>query len=86
MYVDALVKGVEKLGIQKDLAVKLAAQMLIGSGKMLLETGENPNKLKEDVCSSGGSTIEGIKVMENNNLIKIMEDAVRASYEKNKKL
>lgn len=58
----------------------------IGSGKMLLETGENPNKLKEDVCSPGGSTIEGIKVMENNNLIKIMEDAVRASYEKNKKL
>ena len=86
MYVDALVKGVEKIGIRKDLAIKLAAQMLIGSGKMLLKTGEDPNKLKENVCSPGGSTIEGIKVMEANNLTKIMEDAVRASYEKNKKL
>ena len=60
--------------------------MLIGSGKMILETGEDPNKLKEDVCSPGGSTIEGIKIMENNNLKQIMEDALKASYEKNKKL
>ena len=85
-FVDALVSGAKKLGIQKELAIKLAAQMLIGSGKMILETGESPNKLKEDVCSPGGSTIEGIKIMENNNLKQIMEKATQASYEKNKKL
>lgn len=86
MFADALISGVEKLGIEKQLAIKLAGQMLIGSGKMILETGEDPNKLKEDVCSPGGSTIEGIKIMENNNLKQIMEDALKASYEKNKKL
>ena len=86
MFADSLVSGVEKLGIQKEIATKLAAQMLIGSGKMILETGEDPNKLKEDVCSPGGCTIEGIKIMENNNLKQIIEGVVKASYEKNKKL
>lgn len=86
MYVDALVCGVEQLGIDRQLAIKLGAQMLIGTGKLMLESGKDPDTLKKEVCSPGGSTIEGIKVMEDNNLKKIMIDAVKASYEKNKKL
>lgn len=86
MFVDALAEGANDCGVDKDLSIKLAAQMLIGAGKLILTSGKDPNQLKQEVCSPGGSTIEGVKVLEDNNLKQIVKDAVKASYEKNKKL
>ena len=86
MFVDALADGANRCEVDKQLAIKLAAQMLIGAGKLILESGKDPNTLKTEVCSPGGSTIEGVKVLENNDFKGIVMDAVKASYEKNKKL
>ena len=86
LYADALISAVENIGIENELATKLAGEMLIGAGKTILETGKKPSTLIDEVCSPGGCTIEGIKVMQDNNIKDIMMQATSASYEKNKKL
>jgi pyrroline-5-carboxylate reductase len=52
------------MGIPRPMATKFAAQVLIGAGKMVLETGRHPGQLKDEVCSPGGTTITGIHAME----------------------
>ena len=67
-------------------AMLLAAQMACGSARMVLDTQAHPGALKDDVCSPGGSTIEGVKVLENRDLAGTVMDCVKASFEKNKLL
>ena len=86
MFVDGLAEGANRYEVDRELAIKLAAQMLIGAGKLILETGKDPEQLKIEVCSPGGSTIEGVKVLEDNDFKNIVMEAVKASFEKNKKL
>jgi pyrroline-5-carboxylate reductase len=83
MFIKSLAQGGIECGIDSQTALKLAAQTVIGSAKLLIESGENPDVLKERVCSPGGSTIEGVKSLESNKLEDIVVEAVKASYRRN---
>lgn len=59
-----------------------AAQTLAGSAEMLLKTGEHPAKLKDAVCSPAGSTIEGVKALEDGSFRASAMNAVKNAYER----
>ncbi len=82
---DALADGGVKMGLSRQLALKLATQTMLGSSSMVIEeinkqsNGKHIMQLKEEVCSPGGTTIYGISELEKNKvrsaLIKCVEEA-----------
>ena len=86
MVIDALADGGVLMGLPRDVALKLAAQTMLGSAKTVLETGKHPEDLKDSVCSPGGTTIEGVKVLEDYGMRAAFISAVQASAEKSKEL
>ena len=76
---DAAVAG----GMPRAQAYKFAAQAVLGSAKMVLETGLHPGELKDQVCSPGGTTIQGVRRLEQGSVRADIMDAVIAAYEKN---
>ena len=77
--IEALSDGAVAVGLPRELATQLAAQTLIGAGKMVLETGEHPGALKDMVTSPGGTTIEGLHEMEAAGVRNGLMNAVRAA-------
>jgi len=69
-------------GITRPAAYRLAAQSILGSAKLLLETGKHPGELKDAVCSPGGTTIQGVRALEQAGLRSAGMEAVIAAYEK----
>jgi pyrroline-5-carboxylate reductase len=82
MFVEAMADGGVKNGLPRDLSYQLAAQTMVGTGKMLLETGLHPGQLKDMVSSPGGTTIEGIKALEENGLRHGVIDCVDKATKK----
>lgn len=86
MFIRGLAEGGMECGIDEKTALQMAAQTALGSAKLLMESGENPSDLIEKVCSPGGSTIEGVKSLDNDNLEDVVVEAVKAAYRRNVEL
>lgn len=67
-------------------AIQAAAQAVMGSAKMVLETGEHPAVLKDNVCSPGGTTIEAVEALEKGNFRGTVMQAMEACAKKNQQM
>jgi pyrroline-5-carboxylate reductase len=86
LMIEALSDGGVAAGLPREIATKLAAQTVMGSAKMLLETGLHSGALKDMVTSPGGTTIEGLHELEKGGVRGAIINAVRAASEKSKRL
>ncbi len=86
LFIEAMADAAVALGIKRDDALKIAAATVMGSGKLVLETGEHPAVLKDKVCSPGGTTIEGVKALEECGLRNSVIKAVDAAAIKTKQM
>ncbi len=82
MFIEALADSVVSYGIPRDKAYTLVAQTVFGAAAMILETGDHPGKLKDNVCSPGGTTIAAVKALEEYGLRNAVMKATDACYEK----
>ena len=86
MFAEALADGAVACGVPRAKALEYAAATLAGAGEILLQTGEHPGKLKDNVCSPGGSTIAGLNVLEQRAFRGAVMDCVKAAYKRNQEL
>ena len=86
MFIEALADGCVRNGLPRNQAYKMVSQAVLGSAKMVLETGMHPGALKDMVCSPGGTTIEGLAVLEECNFRGAIIKACDANFQKNKLL
>lgn len=82
LFIEALADGAVAAGMPRAQAYTFAAQAVMGSAKLMLETGKHPGELKDMVCSPAGTTIEGVRVLEERGFRGAVMDAVKASVEK----
>ena len=83
LFIEALADGGVACGLPRAAAVEFAAQMVAGSAKLVLESSQHPGALKDAVCSPGGTTIQGVRTLEEAGFRGAVMDAVIAAYEKN---
>ena len=86
LFIEGLSDGGVAAGLPRDVATRLAAQTVMGSAKMVLDTGLHPGALKDMVTSPGGTTIEGLHELEKGKLRGTLISAVRAATDKSKRL
>ena len=86
VFAEALIDAGIKLGLPRDVATIASEQTMLGAAKMLLETGEHPARLKDMVCSPGGTTIEAIASLESSGFRSAVIQAAAACAEKSKSL
>jgi len=79
---EGLVKGAVQLGLPKEAAHLLTIQTALGAAKMALESEEDIATLREQVTSSGGTTEQGLKVMNNNNIDQLLLDVLEAAHQR----
>ncbi len=86
IMIEALAEGGVKVGLPRSLSTVLAAQSLLGAAKMVLETGEHPAKLKDEVTTPAGVTIDGIMALEDGGIRVTLIKTVDRATEKSKEL
>ena len=86
MFIEALADGAVAEGMPRAQAYKFAAQAVLGSAKMVLETGQHPGELKDAVCSPAGTTIEAVAALEAAGFRSAVIEAERVCIEKSREL
>ncbi len=86
LVIEALSDAGVKVGLSRHVALRLAAQTVLGSAKLLLETGQHPGHLKDQVTSPGGTAIAGLHTLEAGGLRTTLIDAVEAATRRAKEL
>ena len=86
MFIEALADGAVSCGLPRAKAIEYAAQTCLGASKLVLNSDKHPGELKDAVCSPGGSTIQGVRALEENSFRSAAIEAVIAAYEKTKSL
>ena len=84
LFIEALADAAVLGGMPRQQAYEFAAQSVLGSAKLMLESGRHPAELKDMVCSPGGTTIEAVRVLEEKGFRGAVIDAVQACIEKSK--
>ncbi|MDE7323684.1 MAG: pyrroline-5-carboxylate reductase [Lachnospiraceae bacterium] len=86
MFIEAMADAAVQAGMPRKQAYEFAAQSVLGSAKMVLETGMHPGALKDMVCSPAGTTIEAVKVLEEKGFRAAVMDSIEACVNKSKTL
>ncbi len=86
LFIEAMADAAVAAGMPRKQAYEFAAQTVLGSAKLVLETGKHPGELKDMVCSPGGTTIDAVKVLEEKGFRAAVMSAMEACIEKSKKL
>lgn len=86
MFIEAMADAGVAAGMPRAQAYEFAAQAVYGSAKLMLESGKHPGELKDMVCSPGGTTIQGVRVLEERGMRGAVMDALASCVEKAKKM
>ena len=84
LFIEAMADAGVAAGMPRTQAYEFAAQAVLGSARMVLETGKHPGELKDMVCSPGGTTIQAVKVLEEKGMRAAVMDAMEACIEKSR--
>lgn len=86
LFIESLADGGVNCGLSRKDAMQLAANTVMGAAEMVLQKNEHPAKLKDDVCSPGGSTIAGVTALEKGAFRGTVQECVLKAFEKTKQL
>lgn len=86
MYIEALAQGAAECGLPLKKAIKYAAVTMEGAARLALSSAKSPETLRQEVCSPGGSTIQGVISLEESNFREEAAEAVKKAYKRNKEL
>ena len=86
MFAEALADGGVNCGLPRSKAIEYAAQTIFGSASLIQSSGKHVGQLKDEVCSPAGSTIEGVKTLEDAGFRSAALNAVTAAFERTKEL
>ena len=86
MFIEAMADGAVSCGVPRRQAMEYAAMTMLGAAEMVLQTGQHPGALKDAVCSPGGSTIAGLKALEDGSFRSTVMNCIQAATKRNGEL